>query len=239
VTVAARVFVFSVLPLALAFIHVRFSQGAQNRLWKIEVYLIYLFLLGVGASGLSGFFGHVFVPDVVADSIDWERGSPFQQEMGFANLAVGILGLIAAGRRDGFREATVVAVTVLGVGASVVHMVDLVQTGNLAPGNSIQLFANLIKPGLLIPLLMMSRRTALQIAATPSFDDRRGPVIGTAGAVTGVVGTAFGLGFAFDQVVPAALAGSLVAATVTVLAARKPPPVTPPLVSTGRSAPDS
>jgi hypothetical protein len=61
------------------------------------VYLIYLFMLGVAASGLSGFFGHVFIPDAVAESIDWPRGSPFQQEMGFANLALGVLGLIAAG----------------------------------------------------------------------------------------------------------------------------------------------
>ncbi|MGH2774184.1 MAG: DUF6790 family protein [Actinomycetota bacterium] len=66
------------------------------------------------ASGLSGFFGHVFTPDAVAESIDWPKGSPFQQEIGFANLALGVLGLIAAGRRDGFREATVIAVELQG-----------------------------------------------------------------------------------------------------------------------------
>ena len=32
-------------------------------------------------------------------------GNPFQLEVGFANLAVGILGIVAMGRRDGFREA--------------------------------------------------------------------------------------------------------------------------------------
>ncbi len=89
-------FAFSVLPVLLAALHVRLDTSAKDRLWKIEVYLIYLFMLGVGASGLSGFFGHVFTPDAVAESIDWPKGSPFQQEMGFANLALGVLGFIAA-----------------------------------------------------------------------------------------------------------------------------------------------
>ena len=66
--VAARVFAFSVLPVLLAALHVRLDTAARERLWKVEVYLIYLFMLGVGASGLSGFFGHVFTPDAVAES---------------------------------------------------------------------------------------------------------------------------------------------------------------------------
>ena len=136
--VAVRVFAFSVLPVLLAALHVRLDTSAKDRHRKVEVYLIYLFMLGVGASGLSGFFGHVFTPDAVAESIDWPKGSPFQQEMGFANLALGVLGLIAAGRRDGFREATVIAVAIVGVGATMVHVIDILQEGNLAAGNSIQ-----------------------------------------------------------------------------------------------------
>lgn len=128
--VAVRLFAFSVLPVLLAALHLRLDTAARDRLWKVEVYLIYLFMLGVAASGLSGFFGHVFTPDAVAESIGWQTGSPFQQEMGYANLALGVLGLVAAGRRDGFREATVVAVTVIGVGATVVHVTEILQEGN-------------------------------------------------------------------------------------------------------------
>ena len=113
------------LPVLLASLHVRLDTRAKDRLWTVEVYLIYLFMLGVAAGGLSGFFGHVFTPDTVAESIDWPTGSPFQQEMGFANLALGVLGFIAAGRRDGFREATVIAVAIVGVGATVVHVIDM------------------------------------------------------------------------------------------------------------------
>jgi hypothetical protein len=180
-----------------------------------------MFMLGVGASGLSGFVGHVFTPDAVADSIDWARGSPFQQEMGFANLALGILGFVSATRRDGFREATVIAVAVVGVGTSVVHVIDIFESTNLAAGNSIQIAANLLKPALLIPLLLANRDAQLASADLPSFDSWRMAVVRTAGAVTAAVGTAFGIGLALDFPLPATLLASLAAAAITARAARE------------------
>lgn len=218
--VAARVFAFSVLPVLLAALHVRLDTAARERLRKVEVYLIYLFMLGVGASGLSGFFGHVFTPDAVAESIGWQTGSPFQQEMGFANLALGVLGLIAAGRRDGFREATVIAVAVVGVGATVVHVVDILEEDNLAAGNSIQNVGNLLKPALLIPLLIVSRRAEPAGEVLPlSFDRWRMSVVGTAGMITAVVGTGFAIGYWLELVVPATLIAAVLAAGVVVWSA--------------------
>lgn len=217
--VAVRLFAFSVLPVLLAILHVRLDTGATGRLRRVEVYLIYLFVLGVAAGGLSGFFGHVITPDIVAESIDWPTGNPFQQEMGFANLALGALGLISAARRDGFREATVIAVTIVGVGATVVHVIDMLQEGNMAPGNSIQNLGNLLKPALLIPMLIVSRRSELDDAATVSFDRWRQTAIGTAGIVTAVVGTGFGIGFSLELTVPATLIAAVLAAVIVALRA--------------------
>lgn len=216
--VAVRLFAFSVLPVLLATLHVRLDAEARGRVRTVEVYLIYLFVLGVAAGGLSGFFGHVFTPDIVAESIDWPTGNPFQQEMGFANLALGVLGFISAARRDGFREATVIAVTVVGVGATVVHVIDMLQDGNLAPGNSIQNIGNLLKPALLIPMLIVSRRSEHDDRATISFDQWQNTVVGTAGIVTAVVGTGFGIGFSVGLTVPATLIAAVLAA---VLVARR------------------
>ena len=213
--VAVRVFAFSVLPVLLAALHVRLDARTKDRLWKVEVYLIYLFMVGVGGSGLSGFFGHVFTPDAVAESIDWPAGSPFQQEMGFANLALGVLGFIAAGRRDGFREATVIAVTIVAIGATVVHVIDIVQEGNLAAGNSIQNIANLLKPALLIPLLIVSRRSEPDGVQGPSFDRWRMSIVGAAGVATAIVGTGFGVGSSLELAVPATLVAAPLAAGVT------------------------
>jgi hypothetical protein len=44
--------------------------------------------------------GHYFLSDPVAESIGWPTGNPFQLEVGFANLAVGILVLSLYPRSD-------------------------------------------------------------------------------------------------------------------------------------------
>jgi 4-amino-4-deoxy-L-arabinose transferase-like glycosyltransferase len=114
--VAIRVFSFSILPVIIAAGHLGLDKTSRPRERRWEIFLLYLFGVGVAGSGIGGFFGHFFISDSVAESIGWPTGNPFQLEVGFANLAVGILGIVAMGRRDGFREATVIAVAVFGVG---------------------------------------------------------------------------------------------------------------------------
>jgi hypothetical protein len=50
-------------------------------------------------------------------------------------------------------------VTVLGLGATIVHAIDIFETGNLAPGTTLQNVSNLFKPALLIGFLVVLRRT--------------------------------------------------------------------------------
>ena len=137
------------LPLALATAQALADRQARTAARRVELFLLYLFALSVGANGVGGFVGHLFRSDAVAAAIGRPAGSPFQREMAFANLALGVLGFLALGRRDGFRAATVVAVAILGVGATAVHVADLLATGNLAPGNTAQNLGNLLDPLLL------------------------------------------------------------------------------------------
>lgn len=197
-----RVTIFTILPLVLAAVILLIDQSANSRERRIEVFMIFLFALGVAGSGIGGFFGHLFLSDQVAESVGWPTGSPFQLEMGFANLVLGVLGIIAVGRRDGFREATVIAVAIVGFGATVVHIIDILETGNLAPGNTIQNFANLVRPTLLIGFLIAARRPESKPdseTGTIEFDHWRQPLGLAAGIATAVVATGFGLGFAIGQ----------------------------------------
>jgi hypothetical protein len=215
--VAVRIFIFSLLPIFVAAAQVGLDKGVGNRERQLEVYLVYLFGLGVAANGLSGFFGHFFISDVVAESIGWPGGSPFQLEIGFANLALGVLGIIAMGRRDGFREATVTAVSFFGVGATIVHVMDIVQTGNLAPGNTLQNASNLLKPALLVGFLVASRRaerSADSEVGTPEFESWREPRVKAAGVMTACVGIGFGLGFATGQPTIGTALGILIGASL-------------------------
>ena len=212
-----RILIFTILPLLLAGTVILNDKTASSRERRLEVFLIFLFALGVAGSGIGNFFGHLFLSDVVAESIGWSAGSPFQLEMGFANLAVGVLGIIAVSRRDGFREATVIAITILGVGATIVHIMDIIETGNLAPGNTVQNIINLLKPVLLIGFLVASRRAEANPgseAHSPEFDQWRAPLGGAAGIITALVAAAFGLGFGIGQPVLITLIGILLSFAV-------------------------
>jgi hypothetical protein len=100
--VAIRVFSFSILPVIIAAVQIGLDRTSRPRERRLEIFLLYLFGVGVAGSGIGGFFGHFFISDSVAQSIGWPTGNPFQLEVGFANLAVGILGIVAMSRRDGF-----------------------------------------------------------------------------------------------------------------------------------------
>jgi 4-amino-4-deoxy-L-arabinose transferase-like glycosyltransferase len=213
--VALRVFIYSVLPVLAATIHIALDKSCRSRQQTLELFLLYLFGVGVAGSGIGGFFGHFFISDTVAQSIGWPKGNPFQLEVGFANLALGVLGIVAMGRRDGFREATVIAVTVLGVGATIVHAIDIIDTGNLAPGNTLQNVSNLLKPALLIGFLAALRRTERSPgteATEPTFEAWRAPRVRAVGLMTASVATGFGVGFGIGQPIVSTFLGILVGA---------------------------
>lgn len=205
-----RMFAYSLLPLLLTAVHLLLDRQADTTTRRIEVALMYLLAISVGASGIGGAFGHLFLSDLVAEGIGWPAGSPFQLEMGFANLAVGVLGLMAIGRRDGFRTAAIVATTVIGVGATVVHLQDFAAHGNLSPGNTIQNISNLLDPVLLLALTWWAARLADPEADTPAFrrwHERQQPIMGMAAAGVGI---GFGVGFASGVLFWGTLLGALV-----------------------------
>jgi hypothetical protein len=192
----ARTFAYSILPLLLAAGHIALDRQSRTPARRIEIVTIYLLAISVGASGLGGAFGHLFLSDLVAEGVGWPAGSPFQLEMGFANLVIGVLGILAIGRRDGFRTATILATTILGFGATAVHLWDIAATGNLAPGNTLQNLGNLLDPILLITLTSLAGRTTDPDAGSSAFlrwQQRQQPLAGMAAAG---IGMGFGLGFA-------------------------------------------
>ena len=134
---AIRIFISHCCLLLLAGVVILFDAAASSRVRRLEAMMIFLFAIAVAGNGISSFFGHFFLSDIVAESVGWPSGNLFQLEMGFANLTIAVLGLVAVGRRDGFREATVIAVTVLSVGATIVHLMHCPPDGyrrNRKPG---------------------------------------------------------------------------------------------------------
>lgn len=224
-----RIFAYSLLPLILAAAHILLDRQAHTRARRIELILIYLLAISVGANGLGGAFGHLFLSDLVAEGVGWPTGSPFQLEMGYANLLVGVLGLMAVGRRDGFRTAAIIATAILGFGATQVHLQDIAAHGNLAPGNTIQNIGNLLDPILLIGLTAWSTRQAASEANSPAFlqwQVRQQPIAGMAAAG---VGTGFGIGFAVGGLFVCTLVGALVGVGIGIFLSKRAEPMENPL----------
>lgn len=120
--------------------------------------LRYILLFPVGIMGLWGFMGHVFFADQAAASIGWAP-SPFQFEVGMANLGIGLAGVIGAFvPSPGFRAA--VGVVMLGFlgGAGIGHLIQISQTGDMAAGNAGPiLYTDFITPLSVLGLLLLQR----------------------------------------------------------------------------------
>jgi hypothetical protein len=115
-------------------------------------------LVPLGLMGLWGFVGHVFFPAESAEAIGWAT-SPFQTEVGMANLAIGVAGLVGAVvSAPPFRWAVaLVALCFLG-GAGVIHLVQIGETGNVAAGNAGPiLYTDFLTPLALAAALLVGR----------------------------------------------------------------------------------
>jgi hypothetical protein len=66
----------------------------RNRGGAAERFLAWMLLLPIGVTGLWAGISHIFFPAVAAAHIGWQV-SPFQFEVGMADLAVGVTACIA------------------------------------------------------------------------------------------------------------------------------------------------
>lgn len=143
----------------LGWAHARRSDGAEASL--PHAVLLYLLVLGLGVSGLWSFVGHAFLADTVAGSVGW-AASPFQTELAFYHLGVGIAGLGCWWIRDRFWLATALIPSVFLYGAGLVHLRSFLETGNAAPANwgwSV-LVGNVAVPTVLLALAVPTGRGA-------------------------------------------------------------------------------
>jgi uncharacterized protein DUF6790 len=113
--------------------------------------LVYL----VGVAGIIGATGHLLKADDVARSIGWPTGSPFQWEVGVADLGWGVLGVLSPAYGRGFWLATIIMASIFLLGAAVGHVKQMVVAKNLAPGNAGLIFgADVVVPIFLIVLYL-------------------------------------------------------------------------------------
>ena len=138
-----------------------FHPAPRPRHLLAHLLLRYVNLIPVGLMGLWGAVGHLMFPARTAAAIGWAP-SPFQTEVGYANLGLGIAGVLAAVLPDrGFRAGVAVVVAGFLGGAAANHVVEIVRDGNLAVGNAGPiLYTDVLTPLLLFILLAVTWRSA-------------------------------------------------------------------------------
>ena len=151
-----------------AVINVRHA-GRRDRSGRAEIVLMYV--LGVsGAIGMSNVLLHTVLADDVAATIGWPQGNPFQMEVGFANLAIGMIGFACFWRYD-FWLPAIVAKSVFAWGAGVTHVLDIVRTGNLSSNNAGPILVwDFLLPVVAFSLYIVARAARERTATSPALD---------------------------------------------------------------------
>lgn len=121
-----------------------------------EALLSYYMLFAIGINNLVNFVFHVFFGELSAGFIGW-ADSPFQAEVGFASLGIGIVGVMAFRAGLPFRVAAYIPPAVFSLGAAWGHIYQMITAHNYSPGNvGLVLPTDIILPAVGFVLLYLS-----------------------------------------------------------------------------------
>jgi hypothetical protein len=121
---------FTWIMVVFAIVFAFFSQAAF--LISLQTWL--LFFLG-GVVGLWAAMGHLLQPEQTAKSIGWKT-SPFQREMGFTNLAMGVAGIISPWQSIQFQFCLILILSILWWGCAYGHIKEAIEKKNFAVHNA-------------------------------------------------------------------------------------------------------
>lgn len=128
-----------------------------------ERYLSWLLLLSVGVASLWAGLFHVFLPKVASASIGWAP-SPFEFEIGVADIALGVVAIISFWRSLAFKSAIAVYTIVFNFGLIVGHLRQAVSSHDYAANNFGLLLAvtvlQLVLLSVLLPAAWRAKRTS-------------------------------------------------------------------------------
>lgn len=122
-----------ILSFICAFISHHYNHGA----FSYEL-IRYLLLLSVGVQGIWAFIGHFFYAADVAKFFGWKPG-PFQQEVSFALLSYGVLGVMSY-FFEGVWLGAILGITIFLFGAAYTHAMEMIRHKNFKVGNAGPIF---------------------------------------------------------------------------------------------------
>ena len=150
--------VLSNVPLILLALALLIAALGRGRDGPVRRFLAWVLLLPLGVTFLWAALYHLAFPAQAAAFIGWQP-SPFQFEVGIADLALGVTSCIAFRASLPFQAAAVIAASVALLGDAAGHVLQMLAAGNFAPGNAGAIFwLDIIVPVLALALLATAWR---------------------------------------------------------------------------------
>ena len=123
--------VMFILAVICILLHYLFSKNKTLS----EITFRWIALFPLGFAGIYMAVMHVFFSEIAASTIGW-ASSPFQFEVGMADLAIGVLGILSFNANYGFRSATTIAALIWLWGDAFGHIYQMYTHQNFAIGNA-------------------------------------------------------------------------------------------------------
>jgi len=154
----AVAFVLSNLPAFLFVLALAIAAPGRGRGGAAHRFLNWILLLPIGGVFLWAALYHLAFPVQAASYIGWQP-SPFQFEVGMADLAMGVVACIAFRSSLSFKGAAVWVMSIFLLGAAIGHVRNMLMTANFAPGNAgVVFYMDIISPLTAIGLWLAARR---------------------------------------------------------------------------------
>lgn len=127
-------FILTNLPAVLFASALLIAFVTRHPVSKAHRYLAWLLLLSVGVESVWAGSFHVLFPEAGASYIGWQV-SPFQFEIGVADLAIGITAILSFWRSLDFKTAVVCYIVLFYIGVAIGHVHEAMLAHNFEPGN--------------------------------------------------------------------------------------------------------
>jgi hypothetical protein len=152
-------FVLRNLPLFLFVAALALAAASRSGAPIADRLLAWILLLPIGVTGLWAAAFHLFFPEIAAADIGWDP-SPFQFEVGMADLAIGATACVSFWRSLDFKAAVVIINAIFLLGDAIGHVGQIIAAGNFASGNAgVPFLDDLILPVLTLILLIIVQRS--------------------------------------------------------------------------------
>lgn len=140
-------------------IHIFLDHNPARRTRGRVLELIFFWWISLsGAQSMAAGFGHILPGhQEIADQIGFAH-SPFQWEVGFADIAIGALLLLAAWKRGDYIVPALLAFAILYIGDAIGHIIQWVEHDNTEPYNIYVIPTDFGQPIIAIVLYLLIRR---------------------------------------------------------------------------------